>query len=172
MSLPYDIVAARSRARLAGAIVIWICARNRVRIWTRSGPLCPDDLNADTGRERPGSPGLCRPRCAGGRVLTPPPPPFFSSAGGPAGTRRRPTEMRTQAQVLTAVRLRNQWVSRGDDRACASAISIPMVDGAAGPLAIGPPPRPPRVATMGADGSLQGKREGASERVRLDEIGG
>jgi len=52
----------------AGAIVIWICARNRVRIWTRSGRVCPDDLNADTGRERPGSPGLCRPRCAGGRV--------------------------------------------------------------------------------------------------------
>jgi len=49
---------------------------------------------------------------------------------GPAGTRRRPTEMRTPAQVSAAVRLRNQWVSRGDDRPCTSAIIIPMVDGA------------------------------------------
>jgi hypothetical protein len=47
-----------------------------------------------------------------------------------------------------------------------------MVDGAAGPLAIGPPPRPPRVENLAADGSLQGREKTPSERARLDEIGG
>src|SRR5688572_13878247 len=77
----------------------------------------------------------------------PPPPPFLSSAGGPAGTKRRPTQTWTAAQVSATMRLRNRWVWRGDDRPCTAVVIIPMVDGAAGPLAIGPPPRPPRVET-------------------------
>ena len=38
VSLQYDIGGASITSTTAGAIVIWICARNRVRIWTRSGP--------------------------------------------------------------------------------------------------------------------------------------
>src|SRR5688572_12775866 len=101
-----------------------------------------------------GRPGRSRPS----------PPPIFSSAGGPAGKRRRPTKTRTLAQVSAAVRLRNQWVLRVDDRPCTDVVIMAMVDGAAGPLAIVPPPRPPSSGDLAADGSLQGKREDASER--------
>jgi hypothetical protein len=99
-------------------------------------------------------------------------PPILSSAGGPAGTRRRPTEMRTPAQVSAAVRLRNQWVSRDDDRLCNSTIIIAMVEGAAGPLAI-VPPLGPLVSRPGRGRKPARKeRKTPSERARLDEIGG
>jgi len=42
-----------------------------------------------------------------------------------------------------------------------SSVTMPMVDGAGGQLAIVPPPRPPLVRDLPADGSLQGKREDA-----------
>jgi site-specific recombinase XerD len=41
--------------------------------------------------------------------LTPLSAPISSPSGGPAGTRRRPTQTRTAAQIAAAVRLRNQW---------------------------------------------------------------
>ena len=96
-----------------------------------------------------GRPGRSRPS----------PPPILSSAGGPAGKRRRPTKTRTSAQVSAAMRLRNQGVRWGDDRPCTSAIIIPMVDGAAGPLAIGPPPRPPRVETWPRTEASKGREK-------------
>ena len=34
VSLPYDIGSSSIARTMAGAIVIWICARNRDRIWT------------------------------------------------------------------------------------------------------------------------------------------
>src|SRR5712691_1879321 len=104
-----------------------------------------------------GRPGRSRPSL----------PTFLSSAGGPAGTRRRPTEMRTPAQVSAAVRLRNQGIRWGDDRPCTSAIIIAMVDGAAGPLAIGPLPRPPSCRHLGTEACFQGRREDASERSHV-----
>jgi hypothetical protein len=63
------------------------------------------------------------------------------------------------------MRLRNQGVRWGDDRPCTSAIIIPMVDGAAGPLAIVPPPRPPRVETWPRTEASKGREKMPSERA-------
>src|SRR6188508_653379 len=101
-----------------------------------------------------GMPGRSRPS----------PRPILSSAGGPAGTTRRPTKIRTSAQASAAMRVRNQGVRWGDDRPYTSAIIIPMVDGAAGPLAIGPPPRPPHVETWRTEAS-KGREKTPSERA-------
>ncbi len=48
-----------------------IVSPHRIASGRDPGRVCPDDLNTDTGRERPGSPGLCRPRCAEAGSLTP-----------------------------------------------------------------------------------------------------
>ena len=63
--------------------------RDPGRVWS-------DDLDTDTGRGRPGSPGLCRPRCAGGRVAHAPLllPSSLQRAARPAkGASRQDTDI-------------------------------------------------------------------------------
>lgn len=145
VSLPYDIVAACSRARWparswvesvpeTSAILDAIRATFLRTIGTQTGGVSDPAGRPGTGQIR-GRPGPHAPL-----------PRFLSSAGGPAGTRRRPTLTRTAAQVSAAVRLRNQGVSLGDDRPCTTVVTIPMVEGADGQVPIVPPPRPPSLS--------------------------
>jgi len=94
-----------------------------------------------------------------GSLTRPSLPPLLSSAGGPAGTKRRPTQTLTTAQVLAPVGLCRRGVWSGDDRSCTAVITMPMVDGAGGQLDIVPPSRPPSVSRPAADASFQGRRE-------------
>ena len=103
--------------------------------------------------------------------LTPPTAslPLFS---GRPGRHKAPADTdAAAAQVSATMRLRNRWVWRDDDRPCTAVVIMPMVDGAADPLAIGPPPRPPRVETWPRTEASKGREKTPSERVRLDEIG-
>ena len=143
----------------AGAIVIWICARNRVGSGRNPGRVCPDNLDTDTGRERPGSPGLRRPRCAGGRVLTPLSSSHLLFSGRP-GRQKAPADRDTDIGASIGSYEASQPRRMVGRRLTVHLrLIMPMVDGAAGPLAIGPPPRPPRVETWPRTETSKGREK-------------
>ena len=94
--------------------------------------------------------------------------PLFS---GRPGRQKAPADKDTDIGAsigsCEASQPRVRW---GDDRPCTVVIIIAMVDGAAGPLAIVPPPRPPRVETWPRTEPPGEERRRPLNARRLDEI--